>query len=82
MKEAHRFRRHRIARARSAAKPSRFREGARHHPRLPLPAGRDAGPHFAEPISVPLSAHATPCNRDVLDRIRAHAMPVHGYGLN
>jgi len=60
MKEPFRFRRHRIARAvrpENRADPAKVRAVT---PGSLYRARRDAGPHFAEPISVPLSAHATP----------------------
>ncbi|MFD1985529.1 hypothetical protein ACFSOZ_23900 [Mesorhizobium newzealandense] len=82
MKEALSFRRHRIARAvrpQNRAGPAKVRAIT---PGQPLPAGRGAGPHLAATDIGAAFGAGDPCNRRVQDRIRAHAMPVHGHGLN
>ncbi|RWD50924.1 MAG: hypothetical protein EOS75_32610 [Mesorhizobium sp.] len=81
MKEPLRFRRHRIARAvrpENRAGPAKLRAVT---PGCLCRARRDADPHFAA-IDIRAAFGARDlCNRCVHDRIRAHAMPVHGHGL-
>ena len=82
MKAALSFRRHRIAQAvrpENRAGPAKVRVVT---PGRLCRQGTTPVLTLPQPISVPLSAHATLSNRCVHDRIRAHAMPVHGHGLN
>lgn len=81
MKEPLRFRSHRIARAVRAGKPSGPAKLRAVTPRQPLPGKARRRSSLCRTYIRAAIGARDPCNPSVHDRIRAHAMPVHGHGL-